>query len=457
MRYDANGNLILDIDRGISVIHYNLLNLPDTIQFGNGNQIVNLYDATGHKYRSIIYTVPSTAITPIHGIVHYALDVDTIDFLVTEYAGSIENKFSRTDTIQRIHNTIGYYTDGAYFHYLKDHLGNICAVVRSTTDDVVQQTQYYASGVPMQSNTLSVQPYLYNSKELVTAHELNEYDSKARMYYATIMRTTTMDPLCEKYYHISPYAWCGNNPIQHVDANGCYFYDFDNGVYRSSYGNHDVVEWSEVQANDYEEPEPSEEMNSSPLNNLKPLDLVLLFFLGTMPSSVHLTDNSAFVQQFTTNNNTLAERYDMIQEYLFNKTKDSKLNNQIDFSLNSLGYKRLFVFVHDIETAFATIINESIGKAVGNMASSVTGSYSFEWRFLGFNKNGDAVVAIRVTNPMSAESFFKPPFTGYSKYWQNNIQPIITNMFKDGAPVTGAMAPINITMDWITTIPNPNK
>ena len=29
MRYDANGNLILDIDRGISVIHYNLLNLPD--------------------------------------------------------------------------------------------------------------------------------------------------------------------------------------------------------------------------------------------------------------------------------------------------------------------------------------------------------------------------------------------------------------------------------------------
>ena len=27
MRYDANGNLILDIDRGISVIHYNLLKM----------------------------------------------------------------------------------------------------------------------------------------------------------------------------------------------------------------------------------------------------------------------------------------------------------------------------------------------------------------------------------------------------------------------------------------------
>jgi len=220
MRYDANGNLILDIDRGISVIHYNLLNLPDTIQFGNGNQIVNLYDATGHKYRSIIYTVPSTAITPIHGIVHYALDVDTIDFLVTEYAGSIENKFSRTDTIQRIHNTIGYYTDGAYFHYLKDHLGNICAVVRSTTDDVVQQTQYYASGVPMQSNTLSVQPYLYNSKELVTAHELNEYDYGFRNYYTTIGRFTSMDPLAEQTPWQSPYSYAGNRFVNAIDWMG---------------------------------------------------------------------------------------------------------------------------------------------------------------------------------------------------------------------------------------------
>lgn len=43
--YDANGNLIRDLDRGITVIKYNILNLPDTIQFVNGGQIVNFYDA----------------------------------------------------------------------------------------------------------------------------------------------------------------------------------------------------------------------------------------------------------------------------------------------------------------------------------------------------------------------------------------------------------------------------
>ena len=49
-------------------------------------------------------------------------------------------------------------------------------------------------------------------------------DSQARMYYAPIMRTTTMDPLAENYYHISPYAWCGNNPVNMVDQDGRAWY-----------------------------------------------------------------------------------------------------------------------------------------------------------------------------------------------------------------------------------------
>lgn len=29
-----------------------------------------------------------------------------------------------------------------------------------------------------------------------------------------------MDPLCEKYYHISPYAYCKGNPVRFIDPNG---------------------------------------------------------------------------------------------------------------------------------------------------------------------------------------------------------------------------------------------
>ncbi len=51
-------------------------------------------------------------------------------------------------------------------------------------------------------------------------HGLDEYDSDARWYSPAIMRTTTPDPLAEKYYDISPYAWCANNPVRFVDPNG---------------------------------------------------------------------------------------------------------------------------------------------------------------------------------------------------------------------------------------------
>ena len=110
---------------------------------------------------------------------------------------------TKEDTVitdkQKVFNTTGYYTDGRYYHYVKNHLGSICLVIDSEADNVVQSTYYSASGVPSSDN-LDEQPYLYNGKELITAHGLNEYDSQARMYYATIMRTTTLDPYAEKYW-----------------------------------------------------------------------------------------------------------------------------------------------------------------------------------------------------------------------------------------------------------------
>ena len=33
-------------------------------------------------------------------------------------------------------------------------------------------------------------------------------------------RFTTMDPLSEKYYHISPYVYCANNPVNAINADG---------------------------------------------------------------------------------------------------------------------------------------------------------------------------------------------------------------------------------------------
>lgn len=51
-------------------------------------------------------------------------------------------------------------------------------------------------------------------------HGYDTYDYGARGMYPAIMRTTTLDPLDEKYYSISPYAWCGNNPVMRIGPDG---------------------------------------------------------------------------------------------------------------------------------------------------------------------------------------------------------------------------------------------
>ena len=111
-----------------------------------------------------------------------------------------------------------------HFYYIKDLLGNIRETYvhpEAGYKECVQRMQYYPSGLPWAEAMIpSEQPYKYNGKEFIEMHGLDEYDSKARWYYPAICRTTTMDPLAEKYYSTSPYVWCGNNPINFVDQDG---------------------------------------------------------------------------------------------------------------------------------------------------------------------------------------------------------------------------------------------
>ncbi len=54
-RYDANGNLTEDRNKGVDNISYNLLNLPEVIDFGDGNTIEYDYSADGMRLGERIY------------------------------------------------------------------------------------------------------------------------------------------------------------------------------------------------------------------------------------------------------------------------------------------------------------------------------------------------------------------------------------------------------------------
>ena len=66
----------------------------------------------------------------------------------------------------------------------------------------------------------ATQPYKYIGKELDRTHSLNWYDHGARHYDPITGRWNTMDKICEKYYGISPYASCGDDPVNEVDPDG---------------------------------------------------------------------------------------------------------------------------------------------------------------------------------------------------------------------------------------------
>lgn len=236
--YDADGNLIKDLDREIHHIKYNLLNLPDTIQFNNGNQIINRYDADGQKLSTdyLTFMVPISVPLTEGKVNNWGFESSIMTVSGVAYVGNTEYSTSlgsggRTYNYKQTNNEEGYtknLTNVSYYYFRRDHLGSIREVVVSS-GALIQSMQYYPSGLPWaESRISSWQQRKYNGKEWIEAHGLDEYDSQARMYYPAIMRTTTIDPLAEKYYSISPYAWCGNNPVNRVDPDGMdWFWDKD--------------------------------------------------------------------------------------------------------------------------------------------------------------------------------------------------------------------------------------
>ena len=122
-------------------------------------------------------------------------------------------------------------TTPTYHYYLQDYLGNNRVVVKQ--DGTVEQVNHYYPFGGIIADICSdqdIQPYKYNGKELDLMHGLNTYDYGARQYFSILGRWDRMDPLCEKYYSLSPYNYCGNNPIRFVDPDGKWKWDVNGNL-----------------------------------------------------------------------------------------------------------------------------------------------------------------------------------------------------------------------------------
>jgi RHS repeat-associated protein len=137
----------------------------------------------------------------------------------TDYVG---NKIYENGVLQKILTDNGYfdYSTNKYYFYTRDHLGNN-RIVADQSAAIVQTNQYYPFGMSFPDGTgQDKQAYKFGGKELDMLNGSNLYDFVARGYDPAVGRFMTIDPLAEKYYSVSPYAYCLNNPVKYVDPDG---------------------------------------------------------------------------------------------------------------------------------------------------------------------------------------------------------------------------------------------
>ena len=203
--YDKNGNMTINPSKGLT-FSYNFLNLPEQVKSGSTIKAYYLYDANGRKLNT---RNPSQTTS-----------FDYLGSLVlAQVNGAWSGEVHFGDGVIRNNGDIEYFE--------KDHLGSVRVVLSGNgtalTSNVLERNDYWpfsgripTSGYPR----LVSNRYRFNGKEEQTILSEDLLDYGARTYDFSLKQWTTQDPLAEKYYHLSPYAFANNNPVRYVDPDG---------------------------------------------------------------------------------------------------------------------------------------------------------------------------------------------------------------------------------------------
>ena len=218
--YDSNGNLVKNLDNKIGFIKYNIINLPEAVAFNDGNLLIYSYMADGRKVRDSYGSFPIRTSTPLDSI------VNNTDPYITEhndwsedyyYSGRLY-RIATPEGFIRFVNRVGY----SIFYSMKDHVGSFRGYWEpghANGPITFSYPSYHPSGIIYRKPYTDV-PFALGGKEFMGTNNLDEYFFGARTMYAIMNRFNQMDPLCEDYYSVSPYAYCNNNPVNAIDPDG---------------------------------------------------------------------------------------------------------------------------------------------------------------------------------------------------------------------------------------------
>lgn len=165
-KYELNGNLTKDLNKGITGIKHNFLNLPTEVLWNASKKINYTYDAKGVKLRKVV--------------------TDGVTVTTTDYLGGFQYQNS---VLQFFPTAEGYVnvTGSNAFNYVynyTDHLGNVRLSYQKEANGslkVLEENNYYPFGLKHSgynnTNLANVNyKYKYNGKKLQDELSLNLYD-----------------------------------------------------------------------------------------------------------------------------------------------------------------------------------------------------------------------------------------------------------------------------------------
>ena len=227
LQYDANGNLTQDAVRGFEM-QYNFLNLPSYISVSEDDYMDYTWYYDGTKV-SVEGYEGSYGADYIGSFVYnndddgFIRDINFGDGIVTE-------------TAEGVYETV---------YWVTDHLGSPRVAFKLDNSEyasVVERNDYYPFGGRWDDGSghggtiaATDNRYALSGKERQTMSRMGMYlaahesllDFGARFYDPATAIFLQQDPLAEKYYNISPYAYCANNPVNFVDPDGRDIYQID--------------------------------------------------------------------------------------------------------------------------------------------------------------------------------------------------------------------------------------
>ena len=228
--YKLTGNLIA---QNIGGVWHHYMQLDNPTLYASPYLVATKYGYTKHYYAENERLLCKIGDGTIDGIDLHVVDTATLARKQTAVNQTAPNDqyTSLLSNLATLDGTQGKHPELYWQH--SDHLGS-ASWITDTVGRTIQHLQYMPWGEPLldyrNPSTSYSARYTFSGKERDEESGFSYFG--ARYYNSAYSIWLSVDPMCDKYPSLSPYVYCGNNPVKCVDPSGEEIYEFDeNGQY----------------------------------------------------------------------------------------------------------------------------------------------------------------------------------------------------------------------------------